>query len=38
MEEENKLELRPEFIEKIKEIHNQKSILVKDFAKRYSLK
>jgi len=30
-------ELRPEFIEKIKLIEKQKSIRVKDFAKRYGL-
>ena len=30
-------ELRPEFIEKIKQIEKQKSIRVKDFAKRYRL-
>ena len=31
-------ELRPEFIQKIKQIKKQKSIRVKDFAKRYGLK
>jgi len=35
IEEENEPELRPEFIEKIKQIEKQKSIRVKDFAKRY---
>ncbi len=38
IEEENEPELRPEFIEKIKKIEKQKSIRVKDFAKRYGLK
>ena len=37
IEEENEPELRPEFIEKIKQIEKQKSIRVKDFAKRYGL-
>lgn len=37
IEEENEPELRPEFIEKIKLIEKQKSIRVKDFAKRYGL-
>ena len=37
IEEENEPELRPEFIEKIKRIEKQKSIRVKDFAKRYGL-
>ena len=37
IEEENEPELRPEFIEKIKNIEKQKSIRVKDFAKRYGL-
>jgi len=36
-DEENEPELRPEFIEKIKQIEKQKSIRVKDFAKRYGL-
>jgi len=31
-------ELRPGFIEKMKKIEKQKSIRVKDFAKRYGLK
>ena len=38
IEKENEPELRPDFIKKIKEIHQQKSIPVKDFAKRYGLK
>ena len=38
IEEENEPELRPEFIEKIRKIQKQKSIRVKDFAKRYGLK
>ena len=37
IEEENEPELRPEFIEKMKRIEKQKSIRVKDFAKRYGL-
>ena len=37
IEEENEPELRPEFIKKIKQIEKQKSIRVKDFAKRYGL-
>ena len=37
IEEENQPELRPEFIEKMKRIEKQKSIRVKDFAKRYWL-
>ena len=37
IEEENEPELRPEFIEKIKQIEKQKSVRVKDFAKRYGL-
>jgi len=37
IEEENEPELRPEFIEKMKLIEKQKSIQVKDFAKRYGL-
>lgn len=36
IEEEDEPELRPEFIEKIKQIQKEKSIRVKDFAKRYS--
>ncbi len=38
IEEEDEPELRPEFIEKMKKIQKQKSIHVKDFAKRYGLK
>ena len=37
IEEEDEPELRPEFIKKIKQIEKQKSIRVKDFAKRYGL-
>lgn len=37
IEEENEPELKPEFIERIKQIEKQKSIRVKDFAKRYGL-
>ncbi len=37
VEQENEPELKPEFIEKMKEIKKQKSILVKDFAKRYKI-
>ena len=37
IEEEEDPELRPEFIEKMKDIEKQKSIRVKDFAKRYGL-
>ncbi len=37
IEEENEPDLRPEFIEKMKRIEKQKSIWVKDFAKRYGL-
>ena len=37
IEEEEDPELRPEFIEKMKDIQKQKSIRVKDFAKRYGL-
>ncbi len=37
IEEENEPELRPEFIEKIKQIEKQKSTRVKDFAKKYGL-
>ena len=36
IEMENEPELRPEFIEKIKEIERQRSIVVEDFAKRYN--
>ncbi|MCK4589519.1 MAG: DUF2683 family protein [Nanoarchaeota archaeon] len=38
IEEAGEPELKPEFIEKIKQIQKQKSIRVKDFAKRYGLK
>ncbi len=38
IELENEPELRPEFIEKMKNIEKQKSIHVEDFAKRYGLK
>jgi valyl-tRNA synthetase len=37
IEEENEPDLKPEFIEKIKQIEKQRSIRVKDFAKRYGL-
>jgi len=37
IEQEDEPELRPEFIEKIKQIEKQKSIRVKDFAKKYGL-
>ena len=37
IEEQNEPELRPEFIEKMKQIEKQKSIRVKDFAKRCGL-
>jgi len=37
IEFENEPELRPEFIEKMKEIRNQKSIKVANFAERYGL-
>jgi mannitol/fructose-specific phosphotransferase system IIA component len=37
VEYENEPDLRPEFIEKMKEISKQKSIRVDDFAKRYGL-
>ncbi len=37
IEAEDEPELRPEFVEKIKEVEKQKSIRVKDFAKRYGL-
>ena len=38
IETEDEPELKPEFIEKIKQIQKEKSICVKDFAKRYGLK
>ena len=37
IEAEEEPELKPEFIEKIKEIEKQKSIKVDDFSKRYGL-
>lgn len=37
IEQSNEPELRPDFIEKIRQIEKQKSIRVKDFAKRYGL-
>jgi len=37
VEYENEPELKPEFIEKMREISRQKSIRVDDFAKRYGL-
>ena len=37
IEVEDEPELKPEFIEKMKKIQKQKSIKVKDFAKRYGL-
>jgi len=37
IEVEEEPELRPEFIEKIKEIEKQKSIRVDDFSKKYGL-
>ncbi len=37
IETEEEPELRPEFIEKIREIEKQKSIRVNDFSKRYGL-
>lgn len=36
--DEEEPELKPEFIEKIRNIEKQKGIRVKDFAKRYGLK
>lgn len=38
IEEQNEPELKPEFIKKIKQIEKQKSVRVKNFAKRYGLK
>lgn len=38
IEEEQEPELRPEFIQKIRQIEKQKSIRVRDFAARYGLK
>jgi len=37
IEDEDEPELRPEFIQKMKEIQKQKSIRVDDFAKRYGI-
>ena len=37
VEQESEPNLKPEFIEKIKEIEKQRSISVKNFSKRYSL-
>ncbi len=37
IEYEREPELRPEFIEKIKQIEKQKSIRINDFAKRYGI-
>ena len=37
IEAEEEPELKPEFIEKIREIERQKSIKVEDFSKRYGL-
>ena len=37
IEEEDEPELRPEFIEKMKNAEKQRGIRVKDFAKRYGL-
>lgn len=37
IEEQDEPELKPEFLEKMKQIEKQKSIKVKDFAKRYKL-
>lgn len=37
IEEEDEPELRPEFIEKIKEIEKQKNIKVKDFLHHYKV-
>jgi len=37
IEAEEEPELKPEFIEKIKEIEKQKTIKVDDFSKRYGL-
>lgn len=37
IELEEEPELRPEFIEKIKELEKQKNIKVEDFSKRYGL-
>lgn len=37
IEYENEPELKPEFVEKMKKIRKEKSIKVKDLAKRYGL-
>jgi len=37
LENENEPDLLPEFIEKMKEIENQKSIRVENFSERYEL-
>ena len=37
VEYENEPEIRPEFIEKMKDVSKQKSIRVDDFARRYGL-
>lgn len=38
IEKEDEPELKPEFIKKINQIRKQKSVRVKNFAKRYGLK
>ena len=38
IEVEQEPELKPEFVQKIRQIQRQKSIHVKDFSKRYGLK
>ena len=38
IEEENEPDLKPEFVQKMKVIEKQKSIPVKNFAKRYGLR
>jgi len=38
IDKSNEPELRPEFIEKIKKIHKEKSIKVKSFAEKYGVK
>lgn len=37
IEEENEPELRPEFVKKLEQIKQQKSIRIDNFAKRYGL-
>ena len=37
IEFENEPDLRPDFIQKMQDVQNQKSIQVNDFAKRYGL-